>query len=144
MFPAPAEYFKVDLRDPGRRADLLLPILDALIDGQRNFEGRSEADRVRARAEAARNSDWVLNPFRPMRLKGFQELWVLLGENTLVPRKEHVTFVNGALGREVDVVEALYLLERAAEPFAAAVRTATSYAPNESAHEPDQVKTTRR
>jgi len=114
LFPSPVEYFQVDLRDPGKQAHLLLPILDALIDGQRDFEGATEADRVRAWAEAARPSEWNFPAFRGLRLKGFQELRALLGANTIIPKKEHVAFVATVLGRKVDVLEALYLLERAA------------------------------
>lgn len=108
------KYFISDPRDDGKRAGLLLPLLDALIDGLRDFPGHSEAEQARAWAKAARPSDWSFGPFRGLGLKGFQHLRMLLGANTVIPAKAHVAFVSGAVGRPVAAPEAVYLLERAA------------------------------
>ena len=110
----PEKYFLIDPRDDGKRAGLLLPLLDGLMDGLREFPGHSEAEQARAWATAARPSDWSYGPFRGLGLKGFQHLRQLLGANTIIPGKEHVAFVSKAVGRPVDAPEALYLLERAA------------------------------
>lgn len=110
----PEIYFRVDPRDEGKRAGLLAPLLDALIDGLRDFPGHSEAEEARAWAKAARPSDWTFGPFRSLGLRGFQHLRQLLGANTIIPLKEHVAFVARAVGRGVGAPEAVYLLERAA------------------------------
>jgi hypothetical protein len=110
----PEKYFLVDARDDGKRAGLLLTLLDALIDGGRDFPGKTEADRMKAWAEAARPSDYAFGPFRGLGLKGFQYLRQLLGANTVIPTKEIVAFLARAIERDVDAPEAVYLLERAA------------------------------
>lgn len=114
-FPSPEQFFLVDLRDPGaKRASLLLPLLDALIDAGRDFSGPTERDRQKSWAEAARPSDFSFGPFRGLGLKGFQLLRVLLGANTVIPTKDVMAYVAQATARKVDVQEAVYLLERAA------------------------------
>lgn len=110
----PEKYFLIDPRDDGKRAGLLLPLLDRLIDELRDFPGATEGEQARAWATAARPSDWSFGPFRGLGLKGFQHLRQLLGANTVIPAKEHVSFVSKAVGRPVDAPEAIYLLERAA------------------------------
>jgi len=110
----PEKYFLVDPRDEGRRAGLLLPLLDALIDGMRDVSGASEAERAREWAKAARPSDFSFGPFRGLGLRGFQQLRQLFGANTVLPTKEHAAFVGRAVGRAVDMPEAVVLLERAA------------------------------
>jgi len=110
----PEKYFAIDPRDDGKRAGLLLPLLDALIDGLQDFPGASESEQARAWATDARPSDWSLGPFRGLGLKGFQHLRQLLGANTVIPGKDHVAFVSKAVGRELEAPEAVYLLERAA------------------------------
>lgn len=110
----PEKYFLVDARDEGKRAGLLLPLLDALVDGMRDVSGVSEAERAREWAKAARPSDWSFGPFRGLGLRGFQQLRQLFGANTVLPTKEHAAFVSRAVGRAVDMPEAVFLLERAA------------------------------
>ena len=112
----PEKYLRIDPRGDGdgKRAALLLPLLDALVDSFRDFPGHSEKERARAWAIAARPSDWSFGPFRLLGLKGFQHLRMLLGANTIIPTKDVVGFVAKAVGRAVDAPEAVYLLERAA------------------------------
>lgn len=110
----PEIYFRVDPRDDGVRAGLLLPLLDRLIDELRDFPGGTEAEQARAWAIAARPSDWSFGPFRGLGLRGFQHLRQLLGANTLVPTTEVVAFVAKVVGRELEATEAVHLLERAA------------------------------
>lgn len=115
ILASPRDFFLTELRDSGgKRAPLLLPLLDRLIDEFRDVPGTSEADQAHAWAAAARPSDWILGPFRGLGLKGFQHLRQLFGANTLIPTKEIVTFVSKAVGRTIDAPEAVYLLERAA------------------------------
>lgn len=109
----PEQYFLMDARDDGKRAGLLLPLLDRLIDELRDFPGATEAEQARGWAVSARPSDWSFGPFRGLGLKGFQLLRQLLGANTLVPTKENVAWVARAIGRELEATEAVYLLERA-------------------------------
>jgi hypothetical protein len=112
---SPEKFFLVDLRDPkAKRAALLIPLLDALIDAGSDFAGSTERDRLKAWAEAVRPSDFSFGPFRGLGLKGFQHLRVLLGASTVIPTVEVTAFVARALGRKVDASEAAYLLERAA------------------------------
>ena len=110
----PEKYFLIDPRDEGKRAGLLLPLLDALIDGMRDVSGASEAERAQEWAKAARPSDWSFGPFRGLGLRGFQQLRQLFGANTVLPTKEHVAFVGRVVGWAVDMPEAVLLLERAA------------------------------
>lgn len=114
-FPSPKKFFLVDLRDPNaKRASLLLPLLNALIDAGRDFAGRTERDRLKVWAEAARPSDFSFGPFLGLGLKGFQLLRTRLGASTVIPTFEVTAFVARATGRKVDASEAVYLLERAA------------------------------
>lgn len=113
-FPEIQQYFGLDLLDTGKRAALLLPLLDALIDAQMDFPGETEAERMKAWAEAARPSDWTFGPYRGLGIKGFQKFRVLLGANTVVSTKEIVAFVARAAGRDLEATEAVFLLERAA------------------------------
>lgn len=110
----PETYFRIDPRDDGRRAGLFLPLLDALIDGIRDFPSGSEGDRARRWAEAARPSDWTFGPFRGLGQAGFQHLRYLLGANAVIPVPGTREFVEAALGRAVEPEEAIFLLERAA------------------------------
>ena len=110
----PENFFLTDVRDEGRRAGLLLPLLDTLIDGMRDVSGASEAERAEAWATAARPSDWSFGPFRGLGLRGFQQLRQLFGASTVLPAGEHAAFVGRAVGRAVDLPEAVLLLERAA------------------------------
>lgn len=110
----PEKYFRMDPRDDGKRAGLLLPLLDRLIDELRDCQGATEGERARAWATTARPSDWSFGPFRGLGLKGFQHLRQLLGANTVIPTKAHLAFVTKAVGRPVDGPEAVILLERAA------------------------------
>ena len=76
--------------------------------------GETEGDRLKAWAEAASPAEFSFGPFRGLGLRGFQNLRMLLGANTVVPTKEIVAFVGLAIGRELEASEAVYLLERAA------------------------------
>lgn len=114
-FSSPADFFLTDLGDKeARRAALLVPLLDALIDAGRDFPGETEGNRLKAWAEAASPAEFSFGPFRGLRLAGFQHLRQLLGANTVVPTKEIVAFVTKGVGRELDATESVYLLERAA------------------------------
>jgi hypothetical protein len=110
----PEIYFRVDPRDEGKRAGLLAPLLDALIDELRDYPGATEAEQARAWATGARASDWTFGPFRGLGLKGFQHLRQLFGANTVVPTVEIGAFVGRAVGRDLEATEAVYFLERAA------------------------------
>jgi hypothetical protein len=112
-FSSPKDLFVDDLRDDGKRADLLVPLLDALIDVQRDHPGATEAERLEAWASAASPADWAFGAFKLIGLKGFQDLRLLLGANALVPTRAHSAFVSRAVGRTVELAEAAYLLERA-------------------------------
>ena len=112
---SPKSFFLVELRDPkAKRASLLLPLLDALIDAGKDFSCPTERGRLKSWAEAARPSDFSFGPFRGLGLKGFQLLRALLAANTINPTKDVTAFVARAIGRKVDAPEAAYLLERAA------------------------------
>ena len=113
-FLTPEQYFRMDARDDGKRAGLLLPLLDRLIDELRDAPGATEGEQARAWAIAARPSDWSFGPYRGLGLRGFQRLRQLLGAETIIPGKEHVAFVAKAVGRELEATEAIHLLERAA------------------------------
>lgn len=114
-FSSPVEFFLTDLGDKeAKRAALLVPLLDALIDAGRDFPGQTEGDRLKAWAGAASPAEFSFGPFRGLGLRGFQNLRVHLGANTVVPTKEIVAFVGRAIGRELEATEAVHLLERAA------------------------------
>ncbi len=114
-FSSPADFFLTDLGDEeARRAALLVPLLDSLIDAGRDFPGETEGERLKAWAVAASPAEFSFDPYRGLGLRGFQNLRVLLGANSVVPAKEHVTFVGRAIGRELGATEAVYLLEKAA------------------------------
>ncbi len=110
----PEQYFLMDPRDDGKRAGLLLPLLDRLIDELSDFSGVTEAEKALAWAVSCGPSDWTFEPFRGLGLNGFQHLRQLLGANTVAPTKEIVAFVGRAIGRELEATEAVYLLEKAA------------------------------
>ena len=110
-----SDFLDVELRykDPGR-ADMLQGVVDYLLDVQKDFGGSTENKRLRAWAKWARPGDFAFTGVYGFGLAGFQYLRLLLGANTAKPDKRICQFVSDSVNREVNSVEALFLLERAA------------------------------
>jgi hypothetical protein len=112
----PAEFMEASLsvRDL-QRAETLLGVAEYLIDAQQRFDGGNEVERLRAWARWARPGDFLSTGVGGFGLAGFQYLRMLFGADTVKPDVHIVRYVSGAVGRRVSDVQALYLLERAAE-----------------------------
>lgn len=86
-----------------------------LDDMQARFDGDDESARLKAWADWARPGDHLALDVRGFGLAGFQYLRMLFGAETAKPDVHVIRFVSHALGRTVSDVQALYILERAAE-----------------------------
>jgi hypothetical protein len=105
---------ELDYRDAARAA-VLVGVLDYLMDTQRLFTGRRESARLRAWAKWARPGDYLTVGVPGFGLAGFQYLRMLFGAATVKPDRHLTRFVGRCLHRRVSPVDALYILERAAE-----------------------------
>lgn len=86
-----------------------------LCDAQCDYDGHSEADRLRQWALAASPGDYILVGVKGFGLSGFQYLRMLSGAQTSKPDVHIRRFVSKVIGRRVSDHVALALLERAAK-----------------------------
>ena len=114
-FPTLLDFSKVELDyDDAARAVVLSQVVDFLLDAQRDFPGGTETDRLRAWAIDARPGDYAFTGIKGFGIAGFQYLRMLFGANTAKPDVHIRRFVEEAIGRASNDLEALYLLQRAA------------------------------
>jgi hypothetical protein len=91
----------------------LVDVLHYLIQVQKAFNNSSETSRLTAWATAAKPSDYDALGIRGFGLSGFQYLRILFGVQTVKPDRHICRFVSKAVGRTVQDVQALSLLEAA-------------------------------
>lgn len=115
-FESPAGFMQefLDLRD-ARRAKTLVGVTDYVIDVQSRFDGCDEESRMRRWAEWARPGDYLAVGVPGFGLAGFQYLRMLFGADTTKPDVHICRYVAKVLHRDISEIEALYLLERAAD-----------------------------
>ena len=114
-FPSMENFFRFELKDEtARRAELFLPLVNALIDLKRGFPGATEGERLRAWAAVASPMESSVGAFRGLGVIGFQRLRRLLGADAAIPTEAMAAFVGRTVGRPVEMAEAAFLLERAA------------------------------
>jgi hypothetical protein len=105
---------ELDYRDAAR-AQTLLDVTEHLVHVQREFSGKTESVRLRQWAKSVGPEEWKAQRIRGFGLSGFQYLRMLLGVQTTKPDIHIRRYVSGVIGRAVTDVNALALLEQAAE-----------------------------
>ena len=114
-YPSLRDFSKVELDyDDAARALVLSQVVDFLLDVQRDFPGPTETERLRAWAIDARPGDYAFTGIKGFGVAGFQYLRMLFGANTAKPDVHIRRFVEEAIGRASNDLEALFLLQRAA------------------------------
>ena len=103
----------------GRR---ILGVAEFLLGIQQRFEGSTEADRLRQWAVWAHPGDYITVGVSGFAIAGFQYLRMLLGAETVKPDVHIKAYVERAVGRPVSEIEAVYLLEWAAESCHRSIR----------------------
>lgn len=96
-----------------KRAAVLVGVLEHLIDVQKPFTGASELARLIQWANSVTPSDYQTPGVPGFGISGFQYLRMLFGAQTAKPDMHIRRFVSAAVGRPVDEVSALTLLEGA-------------------------------
>jgi hypothetical protein len=122
-FSSPREFSIVALRyDDADRGRVISELVDYLLDAERDFEGGTEAERLRRWAIDARPGDFLLIGIKGFGIAGLQYLRMLFGANTTKPDVHINRFVGRALGRNVTEAQSLFLLERAARRLSYSLR----------------------
>ncbi|HWF09052.1 MAG TPA: hypothetical protein VG297_11355 [Bryobacteraceae bacterium] len=113
-FPTSLEFSVSELnyRDE-KRSLTLLGVTEYFIAVQQEFDGASEALRLQRWAETAKPADYEAVGVRGFGLSGFQYLRMLFGAQAVKPDIHIRRFVSTVLGRPVDDLTALALLEAA-------------------------------
>lgn len=115
-YPDPTHFCVSQLSyNDAARAATLVGVTKYLLDIQHDFSGNTENERLRAWAAAARPGDYAFVGVRGFGLAGFQYLRMLFGVQTTKPDVHIIRFVSEVLGKKVNDVTALSLLERAAK-----------------------------
>ncbi len=115
-YPDPTQFCVSQLNyNDAARAATLVGVIKYLLDIQHDFGGSTENERLRAWAAAARPGDYAFVGVRGFGLAGFQYLRMLFGVQTTKPDVHIIRFVSEVLGKKVNDVTALSLLERAAK-----------------------------
>jgi hypothetical protein len=111
-YPTPLEFSVSELnyRDE-KRSLTLLGVTTHFIAVQKSSMDRPEASRLQHWAETAKPSDYETVRVRGFGLSGFQYLRMLFGAQAVKPDIHIRRFVSAAVGRGVDDVTALALLE---------------------------------
>ncbi len=119
-----AQRFVAEILDTNdaRRADTLMGVVRYALNVQTRFTGGSEDERLRAWAADARPGDFATVGVHGFGLAGFQYLRMHFGADTCKPDIHIVRFVASAIGRKVNEVHALLLLEQVARVSGESVR----------------------
>lgn len=96
------------------RAKAMLGVAQKLDRLQGQFPGDTEAQRLSAWAARARPEDYASFGVRNFGISGFQYLRILFGANTVKPDIHINRYVAKVVGRAVQDLEAINLIERAA------------------------------
>jgi hypothetical protein len=115
-YPSPLSFSVKELRyrDPGR-ADTLVGVVNYLLRNQSRYTGTTEWARLHCWAKKIDATDYKSVGVRGFGIAGFQYLRILFGANTSKPDVHIKRFVSRLLGRRVNEVETICLLERAAK-----------------------------
>ncbi len=116
QFSTPADFVHdvLDYKDPDR-ARVLNAIVDFVLDIIGDTSEESEISRLEQWAKSARPQDHVALGISGFAIAGFQYLRMLFGANTTKPDTHIRGYVTEAVGHSVSDLEALKLLEAAAE-----------------------------
>jgi hypothetical protein len=104
------------------RAQVLSGVLDFLLKVSASRPGNSELERLENWARETRPAEYRGVGIRGFGLAGFQYLRMLFGANTTKPDVHIRRYVGAAVGRRVSDVQALDLLEEAADAHGVALR----------------------
>ena len=102
------------MRSPDKGA-AIAGVAAYLVDMQQRFDHADEEQRLQAWAQWARPGDYLAVDVHRFGLAGFQYLRMLFGASTVKPDVHILNYLTEVLGRRVTDVQAVYILERAAE-----------------------------
>jgi hypothetical protein len=97
------------------REQTLRGVASYLLSVESRYKGESEWARLKAWAEAVSPSEYMMIGVRGFGLAGIQYLRMLLGVQTTKPDVHVIRFISKELGRPVNNINALLLLEAAAK-----------------------------
>lgn len=97
-----------------RREHTLRGVVEYMLAVQAKHSGASERDRLQAWAHSVQPSDYALVGVKGFGLSGFQYMRMLFGVQTTKPDVHVIRFVSEIIGRPVNDITALLLLEQAA------------------------------
>ena len=97
------------------RARILSEVIDYLLFEQTEYRGKTQYERLRNWAHSVRPGDAYFTGIKGFGLSGFQYLRMLFGVQTTKPDVHIKNFVSVLIGRKVNDVTSLVILERAAK-----------------------------
>lgn len=97
-----------------RREQTLRGVVDYMLSVQTNRAGATERERLQTWAHSVRPSDYISVGVKGFGLSGFQYMRMLFGVQTSKPDVHVKRFVSETIGRQVNDITALSLLEQAA------------------------------
>lgn len=104
---------KLNYNDVGRE-HTLRGVVEYMLATQAKHQGASERERLQAWARSVHPSDYRLVGVKGFGLSGFQYMRMLFGVQTTKPDVHVIRFVSETIGRPVNDITALSLLEQAA------------------------------
>jgi hypothetical protein len=122
-YPSPFEFSKeeLDYKDK-RRSQTLLGVTDFLINIQERFDGEAEKIRLLQWAITAQPQDFKSLRIHGFGLSGFQYLRMHFGAQTVKPDVHICHFVRDVIGRRLNEISAILLMERAAKQIGPPLR----------------------
>lgn len=105
--------YELDYRDE-KRANTLVGVIQYLISIQEKYEGATELARLENWARSVKPSDYLSVGVPGFGISGFQYLRMRFGADTVKPDVHIINFVSEVVGRRIDGVLAITVLEEAA------------------------------
>lgn len=97
-----------------RREHTLRGLVEYMIAVQKNYAGNTERERLEAWAQSVVPADYASVGVKGFGLAGFQYMRMLFGVQTTKPDVHIISFVSTALGKSVNAIKTVSLLERVA------------------------------
>lgn len=97
-----------------RREHTLHGVVEYMMTAQQNYAGKTERECLEAWAQSVRPADYAIVGVKGFGLAGFQYMRMLFGVQTTKPDVHIIRFVSATLGKTVNDITAVSLLEQAA------------------------------
>lgn len=126
-FQSPGDFMQSELNyNDIARARVLSEVIDYLLYEQTEYTGDNEFQRLTKWAGAVRPGDAFFTGIKGFGLAGFQYLRMHFGAQTAKPDVHIQNFISDIVGRRVNDVTSLVILERAAKKSGLSLRTVDS------------------